>query len=338
LKWATDFPEQTGNNEESNMKIILSVISAALALGAGYASAQNYPDRPVRVIIGFPPGSGTDVMGRVVIQKVSDFWGQNLVADNRGGAGGSIAGAVAAKAAPDGYTLLINSSAHAANPSMYSKLPYDTLKDFTDISMLAIQANVLIVPNSSAFKSLPDFLKAARAKPRSLNFAFAGVGSGTHLNNIKFSLDSNTQYTDVAYKGSGEAILDVIGGRVDAYFAPISAGIGYIQSGKVRAIAISTAKRSAQLPKVPTIAESGVPGFDYALWFGLWAPGGTPAPVVGKIAKDFTRALQDKATVDRLTTLGNELNIMTPQQFSKFVRQQIQEFAKIVKAAGIKPQ
>jgi tripartite-type tricarboxylate transporter receptor subunit TctC len=320
------------------MKIILTVIAAALALGAGHACAQNYPERPVRVIIGFPPGSGTDVMGRVVISKVGELWGQNLVADNRGGAGGSIAGATAAKAAPDGYTLLINSSAHAANPSMYSKLPYDTLKDFIDISMLAIQANVLIVPNSSAFNSLSDFLKTARAKPKSLNFAFAGVGSGTHLNNIKFALDSNTQYTDVAYKGSGEAILDVIGGRVDAYFAPISAGIGYIQSGKVRAIAISTAKRSAQLPKVPTIAESGVPGFDYALWFGLWAPAGTPAPVVGKIAKDFTRALQDKPTVDKLTTLGNELNIMTPPQFSKYVRQQIQEFAKIVKAAGIKPQ
>ena len=142
----------------------------------------------------------------------------------------------------------------------------------------------------------------------------------------------------MAYKGSGEAIIDVMGGRVDAYFAPISAGIGYIQSGKVRALAISTAKRSAQLPSVPTIAESGVPGFDYALWFGLWAPTGTPAAVVGKISKDFTRALEDKPTLDKATTLGNEFNIMTPPVFAKFVRQQIQEFAKVVKAAGITPQ
>ena len=319
----------------NKIKWLLITLLSACALTAG---AQSYPERPVRVIIGFPPGSGTDVMGRVVISRVSEFWGQNLVADNRGGAGGSIAGATAAKAAPDGYTLLINSSAHAVNPSIYAKLPYDTLKDFIDISLLAIQANVLIVPNSSPHRTLPDFLKAARAKPRSLNFAFAGVGSGTHLNNIKFALDSNTQYTDVAYKGSGEAILDVIGGRMDAYFAPISAGIGYIQSGKVRAIAISTGTRSAQLPNVPTIAESGVPGFDYALWFGLWAPAGTPGPVVSKVAKDFTRALQDKPTVDKLTTLGNELNIMTQPQFAKFVRQQIVEFAKVVKAAGIKPQ
>ncbi len=320
------------------MKNITRIMVLALAACAVPALAQGYPERPVRVIIGFPPGSGTDVMGRVVISKVSDYWGQTLVADNRGGAGGSIAGATTAKAAPDGYTLLINSSAHAVNPSFYAKLPYDTTKDFVDISLLAIQANVLIVPNSSAFKSLPDFLKAARAKPKSLNFAFAGVGSGTHLNNVKFALDSGTQYTDVAYKGSGEAIIDVIGGRMDAYFAPISAGIGYIQSGKVRALAISTGKRSAQLPNVPTIAESGVPGFDYALWFGLWAPAGVPAPVVNKIAQDFTRALQDKPTVDKLATLGNELNVMTPPVFAKFVRQQIQDFAKVVKAAGITPQ
>jgi tripartite-type tricarboxylate transporter receptor subunit TctC len=316
-------------------KIIMMLVLSACALPV---LAQGYPQRPVRVIIGFPPGSGTDIMGRVVIQKVTDLWGQNLVADNRGGAGGSIAGATAAKSAPDGYTLLINSSAHAVNPSIYAKLPYDTLKDFVDISMLAIQANVLIVPNSSPYKTLPDFLKAARAKPKSINFAFAGVGSGTHLNNIKFALDSRTQYTDVAYKGSGEAILDVIGGRMDAYFAPISAGISYIQAGKVRALAISTGKRSAVLPGIPTIAESGVPGFDYALWFGLWAPAGVPAPVVGKIAKDFTRALQDKPTVDKLATLGNELNIMTQPDFARFVREQVKVFAKVVQAAGIKPQ
>ena len=315
----------------------IAFVAAAL-VAAGMAQAQNYPERPVRVIIGFPPGSGTDVMGRVVTQKVSEIWGQSIVADNRGGAGGSIAGATAAKAAPDGYTLLINSHAHAVNPSFYAKLPYDTLKDFIDISLLAIQANVLIVPNSSPIKTTADLIKTAKAKPKGVNFAFAGVGSGTHLNTVKFAMDAGVQFTDVAYKGSGEVIIDIMGGRVDAYFAPISAVISYAQSGKVRAVAISTGKRSSQLPNVPTIAESGLPGFDYALWFGLWAPAGTPAPIVGKIAKDFTRALEDKPTVERLTTLGNELNIMTPQQFSKFVRQQIPEFAKIVKAAGITPQ
>lgn len=320
------------------MKIYTRILGVVLAAAALQASAQGYPDRPVRAIIAFPPGSGTDVIGRIVTQKVSEYWNQQIVADNRGGAGGSIASAIVAKASPDGYTLLINSNAHAVNPSFYSKLPYDTLKDFVDIGLIAIQANVLIVPNGAPFKSLGDFLKAAKAKPKSLNFAFAGVGSGTHLNNVKFAMDSGTQYTDVAYKGSGEAILDIMGGRVDAYFAPISAVMPYIQSGKVRGLAISTAKRSAQLPNVPSIAESGVPGFNYALWFGLWAPAGTPPAVVGKISKDFTRALEDKSVREKATNLGNEFNIMTQPDFAKFVRQQIQEFAKVVQAAGITPQ
>jgi tripartite-type tricarboxylate transporter receptor subunit TctC len=320
------------------MKILTGFLAAALAVVALPAAAQGYPDRPVRAIIAFPPGSGTDVIGRVVTQKVSEYWGQQVVADNRAGAGGSIASAIVAKASPDGYTLLINSNAHAVNPSFYAKLPYDTLKDFVDIGLVAIQPNILIVPNGSPHKALPDLIKAAKAKPKSINFAFAGVGSGTHLNNVKFAMDAGAQFTDVAYKGSAEAIIDIIGARVDAYFCPISACIGYIQGGKLRALAISTAKRSGQLPNVPSIAESGVPGFDYALWFGLWAPAGTPPAVVGKISKDFTRALQDKAVIEKATALGNEFNVMTPPQFSKFVRQQIEEFSKVVKAAGIQPQ
>jgi tripartite-type tricarboxylate transporter receptor subunit TctC len=320
------------------MRILTGIIAAALAAAALPVYAQGYPERPVRTIIAFPPGSGTDVIGRIVTQKVSEYWGQQVVPDNRGGAGGSIASAIVAKAAPDGYTLLINSNAHAVNPSFYAKLPYDTLKDFTDIGLIARQANVLIVPNSTSHKTLQDFLKTAKAKPKGLNFAFAGVGSGTHLNNVKFAMDSGTQYTDVAYKGSGEAILDIIGGRVDAYFCPIAACMGYLQGGKVRALAISTGKRSDQLRDVPTVAEAGVPGFDYALWFGLWAPAGVPAPIVAKISKDFTRALEDKAVREKATALGNEFNVMTPPQFSKFVRQQIQEFSKVVKAAGIQPQ
>ena len=321
-----------------NTRRLAGALALALTVAAIQAHAQEYPARPVRAIIAFPPGSGTDVIGRIITQKVAEYWGQQIVADNRGGAGGSIASALAANAAADGHTLLINSNAHAVNPSIRAKLPYDTRKDFIDIAMLCIQPNVLIVNNNSPITSLPDLIKRARAKPGSINFAFAGIGSGTHLNNVKFSLESGTRYTDVAYKGSNEAILDVIGGRVDTYFVPISAGIGFIKSGKVRALAISSIKRSAQLPDVPTIAESGVPGFDYALWFGLWAPAGTPPRVVARISRDFTRALRDKPTSDKLISLGNQLNIMTQAQFSRFVGEQIREFAKIVKAAGIKPQ
>lgn len=320
------------------MKVITRIIAAALAVCALQAYAQKYPERPVRVIVAFPPGSATDIVGRVVAQKVSEIMGQQLVADNRGGAGGSIASALAAKANPDGYTLLINSSAHAVNPSFYAKLPYDTHKDFVDISLLAIQPNVLIVPNGAPHKVLADFIKAAKAKPKSVNFAFAGVGSGTHLNTVKLALAGGMEFTEVAYKGSGEAIIDVIAGRVDTYLAPISAGLTFIQSGKVRALAVSTIKRSSQLPNVPTIAEAGVPGFDFSLWFGLWAPAALPAPIVSKLSKDFSTALQDKVTREKLAALGNELNVLQPAAFKKFVHQEIQDFAKIVKAAGIKPQ
>ncbi len=320
------------------MKIIARIIVAALAVCALQAWAQKYPERPVRVIIAFPPGSATDIVGRVIAQKASEIMGQQFVADNRGGAGGSIASALAARANPDGYTLLINSSAHAVNPSFFAKLPYDTHKDFADISLLAIQPNVLIVPNGAPHKVLADFIKAAKAKPKSINFAFAGVGSGTHLNTVKLALAGGMEFNEVAYKGSGEAIVDVIAGRVDSYLAPISAGLSFIQSGKVRALAVSTIKRSSQLPNVPTIAEAGVPGFDFSLWFGLWAPAAVPAPIVSKLSKEISAALQDKTTREKLAGLGNELNILSPAAFKKFVRQEIQDFAKIVKAAGIKPQ
>jgi len=307
----------------------------AAALGA---HAQSYPTRPVRAIIAFPPGSATDIVGRVIVSKVSEIWGQQVVADNRGGAGGSIASAIAAKAAPDGYTLIINSNAHVVNPSMFAKLPYDTLKDFVDIMPLVGQPNVMVVNPSSRLKTFRDFLTEARANPGKLNFAFAGLGSGTHLNSEKLKLDARIDFTLVSYKGSADAITDVVGGRVDTYFSPISAGLPFIQGGKLRALAITSAKRSSQLPDVPTIAESGVPNFEFILWFGLWGPTGIPNPIVTKIRKDFGAALQDKGVREKLATLGNDVITMTPAQFRKYVESQIAETATIFKAAGIKPQ
>jgi tripartite-type tricarboxylate transporter receptor subunit TctC len=320
------------------MKNVIRIMAVAFATIALQASAQNYPVRPVRAIIAFPPGSATDIIGRVIVGKVSEMWGQQVVADNRGGAGGSIASALAAKAAPDGYTLIINSGAHAVNPSMYAKLSYDTLKDFVDIMPLVGQPNVLVVNPGSKFKTFGDFLAEARANPGKINFAFAGLGSGTHLNSEKFKLDARIDFTLVSYKGSGEAIIDVVGGRVDTYFAPVSAGLPFIQGGKLRALAVTTAKRSSQLPNVPTMAEAGVPGFEFILWFGLWGPTGIPAPVVSKIRKDFGAALADPGVREKLATLGNDVMIMTPAEFSKFVRREVADTRRIFKAAGIKPQ
>ena len=320
------------------MKNFIRILVAVLAAGAFQAFAQNYPVRPVRAIIAFPPGSATDIIGRVIVAKVSELWGQQVVADNRGGAGGSIASALAAKSTPDGYTLIINSGAHAVNPSYYAKLPYDTLKDFIDIMPLVGQPNVLVVNPGSKLKTLGDFLAEAKANPGKINFAFAGLGSGTHLNSEKFKLDARIDFTLVSYKGSGEAIVDVMGGRVDTYFAPVSAGLPYIQSGKLRALAVTSAKRSSQLPSVPTMAEAGVPGFEFILWFGLWGPTGIPAPVVDTIRKGFTSTLADPGVREKLATLGNDVIIMTPAEFSKFVRREVADTARIFKAAGIKPQ
>jgi tripartite-type tricarboxylate transporter receptor subunit TctC len=320
------------------MKYLSRILGVALAVAAFQASAQQYPARPVRAIIAFPPGSATDIVGRVIIAKVSEIWGQQVVADNRGGAGGSIASAIAAKAAPDGYTLIINSNAHVVNPSMFAKLPYDTLKDFVDVMPLVGQPNVMVVNPGSKLKSFRDFLAEAKSNPGKINFAFAGLGSGTHLNSEKLKLDARIDFTLVSYKGSADAITDVVGGRVDTYFSPISAGLPFIQAGKLRALAVTSAKRSSQLPDVPTIAESGVPNFEFILWFGLWGPTGIPNPVVGKIRKDFGAALQDKAVREKLATLGNDVITMTPAQFRKYVESQVAETRVIFKAAGIKPQ
>ena len=320
------------------MKIKTMLAAALLAMAALHAHAQNFPTKPVRVIIAFPAGSATDIIGRVITQKMSEYWGQAVIADNRGGAGGSIASSIAAKAAPDGYTLIINSSAHAINPSMYAKLPYDTRKDFVDIMRLVGQPNVLVVQPGSPIKSMSAFLAEARAKPGSINFAFAGLGSGTHLNLEKFKLASKVDVTPVAYKGSGEAINDVMGGRVHTYFAPISAGISFIRANRLRALAVTSAQRSSQLPDVPTIAESGVPGFEFMLWFGLWGPAGMPQPILNKVWTDFNRALEDPGVREKLATLGNETMPMKPAAFTKFVNQEIAEYARIFKAAGIKPQ
>lgn len=320
------------------MKLLAALMVGLATAAAMPAHGQNYPTRPVRVIIAFPAGSATDIIGRVITQKVAEYWGQTIVTDNRGGAGGSIASAIAAKAPPDGYTLIINSSAHAVNPSMYARLPYDTQKDFIDIMPLVGQPNVLVVSPSARFKNFAAYLSEAKANPGKITFAFAGLGSGTHLNTEKFKLAAGVDFNMISYKGSAEAITDVVGGRVDCYFSPISAGIGFVQSGKLRALAVTSAKRSALLPDVPTFAEAGVPGFEFILWFGLWAPTGTPAPVVTKVHQDFSRALADPGVSSKLGALGNDVIKMSPAEFQKFVRQQIEETGRLFKAAGIKPQ
>ncbi len=320
------------------MKLLKPVFFAALAAFALQGHAQGYPNKPVRLIIAFTPGSSIDIVGRAVAAKLSEFWGQPVVAENRAGAGGSIGSAVVVKSAPDGYTLLANSSAHVANPSIYASLPYDTLKDFTNLTPLAGGPNVLIVAPGSGMKTLADFLAAARANPGKLNFSSAGIGSGTHFNLEKLKLMAGIDVTHVPYKGTPEAIADTIAGRVCCYFAPINAALPHVRGGRAVALAVSSAKRSSLLPDVPTIAEAGVPGFDYTLWLGLWGPPGMAADVVEKINKDVNRALASPDLADRLTNLGTLPMSMSPAEFTRFVRSEVEDAARVLKAAGIKPQ
>jgi tripartite-type tricarboxylate transporter receptor subunit TctC len=320
------------------MKAITRIFAAIAAASALQAFAQGYPSKPVHVIISFTPGSSTDIVGRIVSQKLSEIWGQPVLAENRAGAGGSIGSNVVAKAAPDGYTLLINSNAHSVNPAIYAKLPYETTKDFIDVVPLSVQPNVLIVNAGSPYKSVMDLVKAAKAKPGSINWGHAGIGSGTHLNTEKFVDAARISVTQVPFKGTPEVIQAMLSGSVDCYWAPISAAIPHIKGGRVRPLAVSTAKRNSQLPEVPTTGEAGVAGADAPLWFGIWAPAGTPANIVTKISADTRKALADPGVRERLGNLGNDTMDMSPEEFARFVRSEIDVYARVIKAAGIQPQ
>jgi tripartite-type tricarboxylate transporter receptor subunit TctC len=315
-----------------------NLLIALLALAATPAFAQNYPTKPVRVIISFTPGSATDIVGRLVTAKLSEYWGQPVVAENRAGAGGSIGSAVVAKAAPDGYTLLINSNAHTVNPAIFAKLPYDTTRDFTDIAPLAQQPNVLVVAPGARYKTMTDIVQYAKANPGKLNFGSAGIGSGTHLNTAKLVNATGIDVTQVPFKGTPEVVAAILSGSVDCYWVPISAGIANIRGGKLRALAVSTAKRNPQLPDVQTTREFGINGADFSLWFGLWGPAGVPADIVAKINADVRKALADATVRERLINLGNDTMDMESKQFAGFVRGEINDVKRIAAAAGIKPQ
>jgi tripartite-type tricarboxylate transporter receptor subunit TctC len=314
------------------------VIAAGLAASSLQAIAQNYPTRPVRAIVTFPAGSATDIIGRILAQKLTELWGHNVVVDNRGGAGGSIGSAIGVKSAPDGYTFIINSSAHTVNPALYAKLPYDTQKDFVDIAPLTGTPNVLVNNVNAKVRSIGELIADAKARPGQINFSSAGVGSGTHLNLEKFNLATKIDVTHIAFKGTPETVTNVMGGRVDYYFCPLSACVPFVKDGKLRGIAVTSLKRSSLLPNVPTIAESGVPNFEFILWFGIWGPKAIPAPIVAKIRTDVARALASPDVRERLITVANEPMDMKAEDFSKYVRQEIVDNARIVAAAGIKPQ
>ena len=307
-------------------------------LWASIAFGQAYPNRPVHVVVPFTAGSATDILARTYGQKLSEMWSQPVVVDNRPGAGGTIGAAVVAKSTPDGYTLLVHSAAQAYNPSIYPSLPYDTVKDFIDIVPLGGQPNVLVVAPSAGIKTVAELIAQAKQKPGQLNFGSAGTGSGTHINGEKFKLAAGIDVVHIPYKGTPEALTDTVAGRLTYFFSPISAALPFVRDGKLVALAVSTAKRSSALPNVPTVAEAGLPGFDYSLWVGMFAPAGTPPDVVDRIARDIRTVAQSADVKERFAALGAEPMPMTPPEFKHFVDTEIAESAKVIKAAGIKAQ
>ena len=312
------------------------LISLGLALAGAGVLAQGFPSRPVKLIVPFSAGSGTDIAARAVGELLARNLGQPVVVENRPGAGGTIAAAAVAKGEADGHTILVPSSGHAVNPSIYPTLPYDTLKDLTGVTPLVSMPNVLVVNPSRGWKTLADLVAAAKARPGAMNFASAGMGSATHFNAEKFRLQAGIDAVHVPFKGTPEAISDVIGGRSDWFFAPLSSALPLIRDGKLQALAVSTARRSALLPEVPTTVEAGVPGSDYSFWVAFVVPAATPAAVVTKLQQETAKALATPELVEKLARLGAEPFVMGSAEFNAFIRSEVEVGARVAKAAGLK--
>lgn len=318
--------------------VATALASAVLALTPAGAWAQTFPTKPIKFVIPFTAGSGTDVIARTVADVMGKGLGQPIVIENRPGAGGTIAANAVAKSDPDGHTVLVHSSSHAVNPAIYPTLPFDTLKDLTGVTPLAAMANVMVVSPSRGWKNVGEAVAAAKAKPGQLNYASAGLGSATHLNAEKFRMQAGIDAVHVPFKGTPEAISDVIGGRSDWYFSPVSPVLPLVREGKLQALAVSTPQRIATLPDVPTTIEAGVPGSDYIFWVAMIVPSATPPAVIRRLNEEAVKALANPEVKERLAKLGADPFPMTPEAFNAFIRTEMDAAARVAKAANLKAQ
>jgi tripartite-type tricarboxylate transporter receptor subunit TctC len=311
-------------------------IVAGLAL-AGPAKAQDYPSKPIRLVVPFAAGGATDVLARLVGERLTASLGQQVVVDNRPGAGGNIGSDIVARAEPDGYTILMGAvGTHAINPSLYPKMPYDPVKDFAPVTLVASVPNVLVVNPEVPAKSVEELIDLAKAKPGELNFASSGNGTSIHLSGELFKAMTGTDIVHVPYKGSGPAVTDLLGGQVQMMFDNMPSSLPHVKAGKLRALGVTSAKRSPALPEVPTIAEAGVPGYDATSWFGILAPAGTPEPVVTRLQGAIVQALGEPEMRQRMADLGAEPVGDTPAEFGQFIAAEIAKWAKVVNDAGVK--
>ena len=320
------------------MKRVIQVIACALgACIAAVAAAQGYPSKPIRLIVGFAPGGGTDVLARALGQQLNELLGQPVTVDNRTGAGGIIATELGAKAAPDGYTLLVGSAAaFAINPNLISKLSYDPARDFAPVGLFAALSYAVVVHPSLPAKSIRELVALAKSRPGELNYGSAGNGSSTHLAIEQFLAQAGVRMTHVPYKGNTPAMTALMSGEVAMVFDPVLTSVPQIKAGRIRALAVSTAVRSALLPAVPTVSESGLKGYESGNWFGIFAPAGTPRPVVERLNAAINRAMTSGEMKDRLLSQGAEPLTGSPEDLGRHVQREIAKYAKIVKQAGIK--
>jgi tripartite-type tricarboxylate transporter receptor subunit TctC len=313
------------------------LLIAALAFGASaFAHAQEYPTKPIRIIVPFGAGSATDALARTIGPKMTEMWGQQVIVENRPGAGSVVGTSVAAKAPPDGYTLVVVSASHAINATLYSKLPFDPVKDFAGITPLALIPNILIVHPSLPARNVKELVAMAKAKPGTFNFTSAGVGSNSHINGELFRSTAGVKMVHVPFKGFAEAITEIVSGRLEMTFAPAILASPHIKAEKVRALAVSSSKRSSAFPQLPTMVEAGVPGCEFDGWFGLITNAGTPKPVIDRLNAAVLKILRDPTVAAQLRNQGADPMPMTPEEYDKYIRSEVVKLGKVVRESGAK--
>jgi len=321
-------------SDGKNLRRIALAMFAVVVCGG--AAAQQYPSRPVRIIVAFPPGGFVDLGARLVAGPLGTALGQQVVIDNRGGAGGIVGTEFAARAAPDGYTLVVGSAGtHAVNQSLYRKLPYSVLRDFQPVTRLADAPSILAVHPSFPARSVKDLVALARARPGEILYASAGSGTSTHLAAALFEHLARVKFVHVPYKGGGPMIVDVVAGQVPVTFGTAASVSPHLKSGRLRGLAVTSGQRSVVLPGLPTIAESGVPGYEMLNWLGLFAPAGTPRPIVEKLNVEVLRAVRSAEIRDRLNAAGAEPSPLATEEFAVFVKSEVEKWGKVVAATGM---
>src|ERR671914_25933 len=313
------------------------VAAIAMVVVSGFASAQAYPTKPIQFIVPFPPGGGNDTVARAIAQQVGPALGQSIVVDNRPGAGGIIGADAAARSAPDGYTIFLGGVAtHAVNPHLHPKLSYDPIKDFAPITLVASAPSVLVVHPSVPARTIAEFAAYARANPGKLNYASNGNGSSSHIAAVLYETNAGVKLTHVPYKGVGPALTDLMSGRIELMFNSIVAILPHIQSGKLRALAVTSKRRSTLLPDVPTLAEAGLPEYEAGSWYGILAPAGTPSAIIERLHKEIVKALKDPEVQKRLSGEGADVIGSTPQEFAAHIKAELARMGQAIKASGLK--